>query len=233
MPERRIVECVVPLTLYFPRHYTERATSITISHGYEQIWMLLAPEFINYLSRQLIAKLNAGWLECANLEAAAMQIAQVIEDDLRAEDDLNEDVRDILEQYEETMRRDGVSYMEMFKKIKRKLILERKIVMASGRDSGDKMRLSRDKILDLSHKVIVELKRSRDVRIRRDPNDVRLEIVKQITEVLQLEDRAETASRNKIRTLKRVVMEGTEEWDILHRRYYAEELKRYGIDLVR
>jgi hypothetical protein len=195
--------------------------------------MLLAPEFINYLSRQLIAKLHAGWLECGNLEAAAVQIAQVIEDDLRAEDDLNEDVRDILEQYEETMRRDGVSYMEMFKKIKRKLILERKIVMASGRDSGDKMRLSRDKILDLSHKVIVELKRSRDVRIRRDPNDVRLEIVKQITEILQLEDRAETASRNKIRTLKRVVMEGTEEWDILHRRYYAEELKRYGIDLVR
>ena len=195
--------------------------------------MLLAPEFINFLSRQLIVKLHAVWLECGNLEAAAMQVAQVIEDDLRAEDDLNEDVRDILEQYEETMRRDGVSYMEMFKKIKRKLILERKIVMASGRDSGDKMRLSRDKILDLSHKVIVELKRSRDVRIRRDPNDVRLEIVKQITEVLQLEDRAETASRNKIRTLKRVVMEGTEEWDILHRRYYAEELKRYGIDLVR
>ena len=157
----------------------------------------------------------------------------MIEDDLRTEDDLNEDVRDILEQYEETMRRDGVSYMEMFKKIKRKLILERKIVMASGRDSGDKMRLSRDKILDLSHKVIVELRRSRDIRIRRDPNEVRLEIVKQITEVLQLEDRAESAARGKIRTLKREVLEGTDEWDVLHRRYYAEELKRYGIDLAK
>lgn len=195
--------------------------------------MLLAPEFIHYLSRQLILKLHPAWLECGNLDAAAMQVSQVIEEDLRAEDDLNEDVRDILEQYEETMRRDGVSYMEMFKRIKRKLILERKIVTASGRDSGDKMRLSRDKILHLSHKVIAELRRSRDVRVRRDPNDVRLEIVKQITEVLQLEDRAETAARNKIRTLKRVVQEGTEEWTILHRRYYAEELKRYGIDLAR
>ncbi|MCZ2152441.1 MAG: DUF507 family protein [Bryobacterales bacterium] len=194
--------------------------------------MLLAPEFIHYLSRQLIRKLTPLWMECANVETAAQQVARVIEDDLRAEDDLNDDVRDILEEYEETMRRDGVSYMEMFKKIKRKLILERKIVLASGRDSGDKMRLSRDKILDLSHKVIAELRRSRDVRVRRDPNEVRLEIVKQITEVLQLEDRAETAARNKIRTLKRGVLEGTEEWDILHRRYYAEELKRYGIDLA-
>lgn len=195
--------------------------------------MLLAPEFIHYLSRQLIRKLHPAWLECGNLEGTAAQVAKVIEDDLRTEDDLNEDVRDILEQYEETMRRDGVSYMEMFKKIKRKLILERKIVMASGRDSGDKMRLSRDKILDLSHKVIVEVRRSRDVRIRRDPNEVRLEIVKQITEVLQLEDRAESAARGKIRTLKREVLEGTDEWDVLHRRYYAEELKRYGIDLAK
>ncbi len=195
--------------------------------------MLLAPEFIHYLSRQLIRKLTPLWVECANLDSAALQVAHVIEEDLRAEDDLNDDVRDILEEYEETMRRDGVSYMEMFKKIKRKLILERKIVPASGRDSGDKMRLSRDKILDLSHKVIAELRRSRDVRVRRDANEVRLEIVKQITEVLQLEDRAETAARNKIRTLKRGVLEGTEEWDILHRRYYAEELKRYGIDLAR
>ncbi len=195
--------------------------------------MLLAPEFIHYLSRQLIRKLHPVWLECGNLETTAAQVARVIEDDLRTEDDLNEDVRDILEQYEETMRRDGVSYMEMFKKIKRKLILERKIVTASGRDSGDKMRLSRDKILDLSHKVIVELRRSRDIRIRRDPNEVRLEIVKQITEVLQLEDRAESAARGKIRTLKREVLEGTDEWDVLHRRYYAEELKRYGIDLAK
>jgi hypothetical protein len=77
------------------------------------------------------------------------------------------------------------------------------------------------------------LKRSRDVRVRRDPNDVRLEIVKQITEVLQLEDRVETAARNKIRSMKRVIQEGTEEWDILHKRYYAEELKRFGIDLAK
>lgn len=193
--------------------------------------MLVAPEFIAYASRQVIRKLHPVWAECSNVEAAALQVAKVIEDDLRAEDDLNEEVRDILEQYEAVMQKEGASYMEMFRRIKRKLVVERKLVLASGRDSGDRMKLSRDKILDLSHKVIVELKRSREVRIRKDPNDVRLEIVKQLTEIFQLEEKVDSAARDKVRSLKRGVQEGVEEWDILHRRYYAEELKRFGIDL--
>ncbi len=195
--------------------------------------MLVAPEFIAYASRQIIRKLHPMWAECSNLDAAALQMAQTIEEDLRSEDDLNEEVRDILEQYETVMQKEGVSYMEMFRRIKRKLVVERKLVLASGRESGDKMKLSRDKILDLSHKVIVELKRSREVRIRRDPNDVRLEIVKHLTEIFQLEEKVDSAARDKVRSLKRGVVEGAEEWDILHRRYYAEELKRFGIDLTK
>lgn len=194
--------------------------------------MLVAPEFIVYASRQVIRRLHPAWAECSNLEAAAIQMAKTIEDDLRSEDDLNEEVREILEQYEAVMQKEGVSYMEMFRRIKRKLVVERKLVPASGRDSGDKMKLSRDKILDISHKVIVALKRSRDVRIRKDPNDVRLEIVKVLTEIFQLEERVDAAARDKVRSLKRNVQEGVDEWEVLHRRYYAEELKRFGIDLA-
>lgn len=193
--------------------------------------MLVAPEFIAYASRQIIRKLHPMWTECSNLDSAAAQMAKTIEDDLRSEETLNEEVREILEQYETVMQKEGVSYMEMFRRIKRKLVVERKLVLASGRESGDKMKLSRDKILDLSHKVIVDLKRSRDVRIRKDPNDVRLEIVKHLTEIFQLEEKVDSAARDKVRSLKRGVVEGAEEWDILHRRYYAEELKRFGIDL--
>ncbi len=193
--------------------------------------MLVAPEFIAYASRQIIRKIHPVWAECSNLDAAASQMAKTIEDDLRSEQNLNEEVREILEQYETVMQKEGVSYMEMFRRIKRKLVVERKLVLASGRESGDKMKLSRDKILDLSHKVIVELKRSREVRVRKDPNDVRLEIVKHLTEIFQLEEKVDSAARDKVRSLKRGVVEGAEEWDILHRRYYAEELKRFGIDL--
>ena len=91
-------------------------------------------------------------------------------------------------------------------------------------------RLSRDKITDISHKLIVALKKSRDLRMKRDQNDARLEIVKAFTEILQVEERADRASRDKVRSIKRDISEGSEEWDILQKRYYAEELKKHGID---
>ena len=60
--------------------------------------------------------------------------------------------------------------------------------------------------------------------------DARLEIVKAFTEILQVEEKADRASRDKVRTIKRDISEGSEEWDILQKRYYAEELKKFGID---
>jgi len=92
------------------------------------------------------------------------------------------------------------------------------------------MKLSRDKITDISHKLIAALRKSRDVRLKKDMNDARLEIVKAFTEILQVEEKADRTARDKVRSLKRDVPEGSEEWDILQKRYYGEELKRFGID---
>jgi uncharacterized protein len=195
--------------------------------------MLLAREFVDYVSRQTIRKLTPQWIETTDSQVAAEFISHVIEDDLAVEDRLNDEVRDLLSQYSEYMRREAVSYQEMFRRIKNTLITQRKVIRASGRDSGDAMKLSRDKINDLSHKVVAALRKSREFRLKRDPNDVRLELVKVITDLLQTEEKVDRAARTKIRTQKREITEGTEEWDLLHKRYYAEELKKLGIDLNR
>jgi hypothetical protein len=131
------------------------------------------------------------------------------------------------------MRREGVSYQEMFRKIKNTLVAQRKIVRASGRDTGDQMKLSRDKLTDISHKLVSMMRKSREFRLRKDQNEVRLAIVGAMTEILTIEDKVDRAARTKIRTQKRDIPEGSEEWDLLHRRYYAEELKKLGIDLAR
>ena len=195
--------------------------------------MLLAREFVNYISRQIIRSLSPQWIECTDPQVASEFIAGVIEEDLAVEDRLNDEVRDLLSQYSEYMRREGVSYQEMFRRTKNTLITQRKVIRASGRDSGDPMKLSRDKINDISHKVVAALRKSREFRLKRDPNDVRLELVKAMTELLQTEERVDRAARTKIRSQKREISEGTEEWELLHRRYYAEELKKLGIDLTR
>ena len=193
--------------------------------------MLLAREFVDYISRQTIRRLSPQWIETTDLQVAGEFMAAIIEDDLAVEDQLNDEVREMLSQYSEYMRKEGVSYQDMFRRIKNTLITQRKVIRAAGRDSGDQMKLSRDKINDLSHKIVAALRKSRDFRLKRDPNDVRLELVKIITDLLQTEEKVDRAARTKIRTQKREIAEGTEEWDLLHRRYYSEELKKLGIDL--
>ncbi|HEX4807499.1 MAG TPA: DUF507 family protein [Bryobacteraceae bacterium] len=193
--------------------------------------MLLAREFIEYLSRHIVDRLSPSAFETSDPSQAAGLIAHVISEDLAVEDKLNDEVRGLLDEYSEYMRRENVSYQEMFRKIKNQLIAKRKVIRASGRDSGDGMKLSRDKINDLSHKIVSALRKSRDFRVRKDPNEIRLALVREITDVLQLEDRVDKAARQKIRTQKRDIVEGGEEYDLLHKRYYAEELKKLGIEL--
>jgi len=195
--------------------------------------MLLAREFVEYISRNLVQRLTPHSFETTSAQAAIEQIDEVFYHELSAEDQLNEEVREILEEYSEYMRREGVSYQEMFRKTKNTLLQQRKIVKASGRDTGDSMKLSRDKINDISHKIVAALRKNRNIRMRRADNEVRLAIVSAVTEILSVEDKVDKAARTKIRSQKKDIPEGTEEWDILHRRYYADELKKLGIDLAR
>lgn len=194
--------------------------------------MLIAREFVAYISRQIVKQLSPQWIETTDPQTAAAFIENIVEEDLAIEDHLNDEVRDLLSQYAEYMRRENVSYQEMFRRVKNNLITQRKVIRASGRDSGDSMKLSRDKVNDISHKIVTALRKSREFRLKRDMNDIRLQVVKVMTEQLQTEEKVDRAARTKIRTQKRDIGEGTEEWDLLHKRYYAEELKKLGIDMA-
>jgi len=195
--------------------------------------MLIAREFVAYLSRQVVKRLSPTFVETANPQALIELTTNLIVEELEVEDRLNDEVRDILGQYSDYMRQEGVSYQEMFRRIKNTLISQRKVIRASGRDTGDNMKLSRDKINDISHKLVASFRKAREFRLKKDPNDVRLEIVRSMTELLAMEEKVDRAARTKIRSQKKEIPEGTEEWDLLLRRYYAEELKKFGIDLNR
>jgi hypothetical protein len=194
--------------------------------------MLLAREFVDYISRQIVTKLTPRWIETTNSQAAAGFVASIIEEDLSIEDRLNDEVRDLLSQYSDYMRTNAVSYQEMFRRTKNQLVQQRKVIRASGRDTGDQMKLSRDKINDLSHQIVAAVRKNRDFRLKRDSNEVRLEMVKLVTDLLQAEEKVDRAARAKVRTIKRDIGEGTEEFDLLHKRFYAEELKKLGIDMA-
>jgi hypothetical protein len=196
--------------------------------------MLLAREFVTYISKQLVKSLTPGTIETSSPDLLVERIGEVISEELAVEDRLNDEVRDLLSQYSEYMRREGVSYQEMFRRIKNTLISQRKVIRASGRDTGDAMKLSRDKVSEISHKIVEMLRKNRDLRLKnKDSNAIRLEIVRLMTDVLVAEDKVDRAARQKIRSQKRDIPEGSEEWDLMLRKYYAEELKKLGIDLVK
>ena len=194
--------------------------------------MLLSRAFIAYLARQLTKRLVTGPLESGDDDLVREAVDDLIVEELSVEDRINDEVRELLGQYADYMRREGVSYQDMFKRTKRMLLAERKIVRSSGRETGDRMKLSREKINEISHKMAAHLRRTPKVKFKMEWNDVRLEIVKAMTEILQTEDKIDHAARVKIKSQKREIPEGSEEWDLLFRRYYEEESKKYGIDLA-
>src|SRR5579864_1749671 len=113
--------------------------------------MLLAHEFVSYISRQIVKKLSPQWIETTDPQVASAFIGEVMEEDLAVEDRLNDEVRELLSQYSDYMRREGVSYQDMFRRVKNNLISQRKVIRASGRDTGDAMKLSRDKVTNITH----------------------------------------------------------------------------------
>ena len=91
------------------------------------------------------------------------------------------------------------------------------------------MRLTRDKINKLAHVVTDAVADMDTVEFIEDRNTIRLEVRKILEELLLQEARIDQAARQKIESQKRTILEGSQEWDILYRKYYNEEVKKLGL----
>ncbi|MBZ5525671.1 MAG: DUF507 family protein [Acidobacteriia bacterium] len=91
------------------------------------------------------------------------------------------------------------------------------------------MRLSRDKVNKLAHTVADALAEIDQVEFLEDRNTIRMEARRLLEELLQQEAKLDLAARQKIESQRRTITEGTQEWDILYRKYYNEEVKKLGI----
>ena len=90
------------------------------------------------------------------------------------------------------------------------------------------MRLSRDKVNVLARAVADALKEMDEVNFIEDPNTIRQATRKILEDLLMQEARIDQAARLKIESQKRTILEGSQEWDILYRKYYNEEVKKLG-----
>ena len=91
------------------------------------------------------------------------------------------------------------------------------------------MRINREKVNKVAHLVADALADMSEVEFLEDHNTIRLEVRKILEELLNQEEKIDHSARQKIENQKRTILEGSQEWDILYRKYYQEEVKKLGI----
>jgi len=89
--------------------------------------------------------------------------------------------------------------------------------------------VSRDKVNKVAHVVTDALAEMDNLDFIEDRNTIRLEVRKILEDVLNQEEKIDQAARHKIENQKRTILEGSQEWDILYRKYYNEEVKKLGM----
>jgi hypothetical protein len=193
--------------------------------------MALPKEYVSYLANELAERLGkSGKVKVVDKAAISAKIQQSLLDDFAQEEALNQEVRDYLEKYSAEIRRDAISYQEMYKLVKKELMKKHRLT-SSSRPGEDGSKLNRDKVIELSHRLVKELAAlPGQVELVDEKNEVRLEIVREFNALLRAEHQIDQSVRAKIKSQKRDIAEGTTEWDILFRKYYSEEMRKLGAE---
>ena len=91
------------------------------------------------------------------------------------------------------------------------------------------MRITPDKLNKLAHTVADTLAEIDEVDFLEDRNTIRQEARKILTKLLLEETKIDAAARTKISSQRKIITVGSQEWDILYRKYYNDEVKKLGL----
>ena len=92
--------------------------------------MLINRDLVSYMAAEIVKKLNEGELvEVKNAAAVTQRVRQSMVEEITVEDRINEEARQILIQHQEQMRNSGISYQDMFKKVKAQLARDKKLIL--------------------------------------------------------------------------------------------------------
>ena len=89
------------------------------------------------------------------------------------------------------------------------------------------MKLSREKVIRLSHLVFNEFNNDEEIEFYADPSEIRNEIFQLISDEMKADEAIDALVRRKIESQKRTIQEGSDEWDVLYRKYYEEQVGRH------
>jgi hypothetical protein len=94
--------------------------------------MLLNRDYVGHMASQVVKKLVEDEqiaIKEKDVEPVILKVRTRMMEEITVEDKINEEVRTILTQHQDEMRRSGISYQEMFKKVKGQLARDRKLIL--------------------------------------------------------------------------------------------------------
>jgi hypothetical protein len=91
------------------------------------------------------------------------------------------------------------------------------------------VRISRDKLNKLAHTIADTLAEIPECDFLEDRNTIRQEARKALEKLLLEETKLDAGARLKIASQRKIIVEGSQEWDILYRKYYNDEVKKLGL----
>jgi hypothetical protein len=90
------------------------------------------------------------------------------------------------------------------------------------------MRISREKINHISSLIVRDFAKRDELDHKVELNDIRLDITRVMTEILQHDDKADAEARRKVSSYANSPREGSPEWDIMYQKHFEEYLNKHG-----
>ena len=186
--------------------------------------MRLLPHLVQYMAETVVTHLaREGYAEIGSPRRLAEVVANILDGEMEREAALEEEAHDLLSRHYEQVRAEGAEYHELFKRVRDRLAGDRGFILSGG---DGRSKLSDDKVTNLSHVIADALAADESVEFLEAYNGVRGAVRSSIAGVLRKDLQIIAAVEDKIRSLKRRVPQGSQEWDALFRKYYREEIEK-------
>ena len=183
--------------------------------------MIFSRDYVGYLARRTVKHLvDAKMIETAKATVLNERVAAAMVDELALEDRINDEVRVILDAFQEDMLQD-----------RRELSgdVQEGEERAGAQVQGGAVRISSDKVNKLAHTVADTLAEIDECDFLEDRNTIRQEARKALEKLLAEETKLDANARLKIASQRKIILEGSQEWEILYRKYYNDEVKKLGL----
>jgi hypothetical protein len=151
-------------------------------------------------------------------EAVVGAIKAIIDENLKSERALDDSVKKILDENDDEIEFQHANERQLFFMIKKKLAPQYGVIMNYD-----------DRYNDLSHKILDELYEEYLLEYDVNENQVKNVIFKGFKDFANAFEKIDDTVYKKIKTMKREIIPGTQEYELIYERLYEEELKKRGM----